>query len=171
MIVDTDNGYIPRPPIPVPTPTPDLSIIPRHAITTWYFIRNNREIFVVIDEYDTTDLSTYEFMALVVLRSVYLRINPEESFEIYVWRAKNIEIFAIIFDDNDDDDDGNGIPEPTEYEKWSIWLKERLKFLGLSTGATIAIVGVLGVIGLGLVGYQYTQSYISEKGAEKARGN
>ena len=98
-------------------------------------------------------------------------------FDIYCYQVSQMEIFERMFYDDDDD---SWIEPPLDIDPESFWFqlrlwiseqKQKLKELGLSVGIITGIGVVLGIIVVGLVGYQYTQSYVAEKGAEKARGN
>jgi len=144
-------------------------------------------------DYDISGLTGLQKITITFLAKQYTNVMSQEyrdttPFDVHVYKVSKVKILRILFDpiiddDYDDYDDDDDIkpwiedvldidPDSVEFQL-KLWLNEQmLKYKAFKERAGILIpisIGI-GAIGFLLIGYQYSKSYVSEKGKVKARG-
>lgn len=136
---------------PAPEPEPLFSIPP-------FFDQEQGTIF---DAVGFKALSDYErekiLISLDTITERDKELFREPLYEKLIGETYTPEAYSKTLSD---------IKTKIEVEK----VKSFLKGLGVSSTVMIIIASVIGLIVLGLVGFQYSKSYVGEKGAKKARG-
>lgn len=127
-------------------------------------------------EYDISHLSNQQKILITdVYAPIYMRFSlpyrQNTPFDIWLWNVYQHKIFEKLFTPPDEDEPEFPIEPPSETKIKYYDLKKELEALGISTGILTGVAIFIGVIIGALVLYQYSKSYVSEKGAEKARGN
>lgn len=172
MVKITNGGafepvsYIPSEPEPEPEPT----------IT---------KTSIIVDgiEYDTTNLTGIQKITLEALKLTYMNFSQASkdamSFEVYVYRVAKLHIFRSLFEPNIIDETTQLWIEPVldvDFESpsftiklWYSDIKQKIKTLKEVIPFLVPLVIGVGAVGASLVGYQYSKSYVSEKGKVKAR--
>ena len=175
MLVVENGGYVA--PESEPYIEPEPYITPETPI-----IR-----YITVDgiEYMLSGITNKQYITIQALKLTYDNFSESAKdimpFDVYVYKMSNVKIIRSVFEPDITEPLIPFVPildvldidtESPEFQLRLWWsdLQQKLKLTLDKFKWLTPVIAVSGIAITGLVGYQYSKSYVSEKGKVKARG-